>query len=425
MTTKAQIDLFLSDPSYLALIGLEREHRLLFITDLSETRVSAFLGWLFRPQEGHGIGDQAFRELLLNVWRTNLREELGHEVLAPRDILGRTFRDLLVHTEYRVHSGKDAGKGRPIDLLLVSRQNKLVVAIENKFGSAVHSDQLTAYRKGIAKAFPTYSQIYVYLDSNEENRPGDDYWIPLGYQWLIDLIATHQKSGLLSDRALDALDQFKDYLTEDLALSGQREEEKDTLIESIARVHSSILDVFRAYRKQRLSDLLEDPAVTIHESLLIEYHQRRGLWNDVLDQARHVGVVQAAKRAFGGQLEVATGPAEVRLRLKSWARFEADSDKNVWVPRVVAWSGREGKGKYNVWSFANFRGVDPDCEAEVRAAALQLRGSHLRKPAAAAQWMRLGLAEGLAIDSAGLHVVSELKRLDKVFTTVKAEAADA
>ena len=427
MTTKAQIDLFLSDPSYLALIGLEREHRLLFITDLSETRVSAFLGWLFRPQEGHGIGDQAFRELLLNVWRTNQREELGHErnVLAPRDILGSTFRDLLVHTEYRVHSGKDAGKGRPIDLLLVSRQNKLVVAIENKFGSAVHSDQLTAYRKGIAKAFPTYSQIYVYLDSNEENRPGDDHWIPLGYQWLIDLISTHQKSGLLSDRALDALDQFKDCLTEDLALSGQREEEKDTLIEIIARVHSSILDVFRAYRKQRLSDLLEDPAVTIHESLLIEYHQRRGLWNDVLDQARHVGVVQAAKRAFGGQLEVATGPAEVRLRLKSWARFEADSDKNVWVPRVVAWSGREGKGKYNVWSFANFRGVDPDCEAEVRAAALQLRGSHLRKPAAAAQWMRLGLAEGLTIDSAGLHVVSELKRLDKVFTTVKSGAADA
>jgi hypothetical protein len=49
MATKAQIDLFLSDPSYLALIGLEREHRLLFITDLTETRISAFFGWLFRP----------------------------------------------------------------------------------------------------------------------------------------------------------------------------------------------------------------------------------------------------------------------------------------------------------------------------------------------------------------------------------------
>lgn len=420
MSTKAQIDLFLSDPGYLALIGLEREHRLLFITDLSETRVSAFLGWLFRPQEGHGIGDQAFRELLLTVWRTNLREELGHDVLPPRDILNRTFRDLLVHTEYRVQNGREPKKGRPIDLLLVSRQNKLVVAIENKFGSVVHSGQLAAYRKGIDKAFPSYSQIYVYLDSNEENKPGDDHWIPLGYQWLIDLISTHQKSGLLSDRSLDALDQFKDYLTEDLALSGQREEEKDALIESIAREHKEVLDVFRGYRKQPLKNLLEDPTVTIQEPLLIEYHQRRGLWNDVLDQARHSSVIQAAKRAFGDQLEVNTGPAEVRLRLRSWARFEAEPDNNLWVPRVVAWSGREGKGKYNVWSYANFRGVDPDYEKALRVAALQLRDAQLKRPPATAQWMRLGLSDGLTTDLAGARVVGELKRLNDVLTMVTA-----
>lgn len=422
MTTKAEIDFFLSDPSYLALIGREREHRLLFITDLSETRVSAFLGWLFRPQEGHGIGDQAFRELLLNVWRTNRREELGHNVLAPRDILGKTFSDLLVHTEYRVHSDKSMGRGRPIDLLLVSRQNKLVVAIENKYGSAVHSDQLAAYRKGITKSFPSYNQIFVYLDSNEGNKPGDDHWIPLGYQWLIDLISTHQKSGLLSNRSLDALNQFKDYLTEDLALSGQREEEKDTLIEKIAKSHIAVLNVFRDYRKERLSALLENPTLTINEPLLIEYHQRRALWNDVLDQARHVSVVQTAKRAFGDRLEVVTGPAEVRLRLKSWAKFEADPESNIWVLLVVAWSGREGRGKYNVWSFANFRGVDPDYEEVLRTAAIQLRGSHLKKPPTAAQWIRLEMAEGLVNDSAGSQVVSELNRLDKMLTTLKADA---
>lgn len=425
MTTKSQIDLFLSDPNYLTLIGRDREHRLLFITDLSETRVSAFLGWLFRPQEGHGIRDQAFRELLLNIWRTNQREELGHKVLDPRDILRRTFGDLLVHTEYRVHGANDTGRGRPIDLLLVSRQNKLVVAIENKFGSAVHSAQLTAYRKGIANAFPTYCQIYVYLDANEENKPDDDHWIPLGYQWLIDLISTHQKSGLLSDRSLDALGQFKDYLTEDLALSGQREEEKDALIEGIARDHGSVLEVFRGYRKQKLSDLLEDPATTICEPLLIEYHQRRGLWNDVLDQARHAGVVQAAKRAFGDQLEVVSGPAEIRLRLKSWARFEADPESNMWVARVTAWSGRDGRGKYNVWSFANFRGVNPDYKVSLRSAATRLRDSHLRKPPATAQWMRLGLSEGLAIDASAQQIVNELTRLDGELNEVKADPTGA
>ncbi len=424
MATKAQIDLFLSDPSYLALIGLQREHRLLFITDLTEPRVSAFLGWLFRPHEGHGIGDQAFRELLLNVWRTNLREELGRDVLAPRDILCKTFRDLLVHTEYTVPIEKEVRKPRQIDLLLVSRQNKLVVAVENKFGSSVHSNQLTAYREGIAKSFKGYHQIYVYLDSNEENKPDDVYWIPLGYQWLIDLISTHQQSGLLSDRSLDALDQFKDYLTEDQALAGQEEEEKDTLIESIARNHKFVLDVFREYRKKRINDLLEDSSVTIYEPLLIEYLQRRRLWNDVLDQARHVGVVQAAKRAYGAQLEVATGPAEVRLRLKSWARFEADQEKEMWVPRVVAWSGREPKPVYRVSSSVNFRGVNPDLEVEVRVAALQLRDSNWKRPPTAAQWMKLGEWKKLPIEKAGEHVVSELMRMDKVLTTVNAATAN-
>jgi hypothetical protein len=69
--------------------------------------------------------------------------------------------------------------------------------------------------------------------------------------------------------------------------------------------------------------------------------------------------------------------------------------------------------------------VNPDFEVEVRTTALQLRGSNLRKPPAKAQWMRLGLAEGLAIDSAGLQVVSELRRLEKVLTKVKADTADA
>ena len=155
---------------------------------------------------------------------------------------------------------------------------------------------------------------------------------------------------------------------------------------------------------------------------MIEYHQRRALWNDVLDQARHVSVVQTAKRAFGDRLEVVTGPAEVRLRLKSWAKFEADPESNIWVLLVVAWSGREGRGKYNIWSFANFRGVDPDYEEVLRTAAIQLRGSHLKKPPTAAQWIRLEMAEGLVNDSAGSQVVNELNRLDKMLTTLKADA---
>ena len=38
---------------------------------------------------------------------------------------------------------------------------------------------------------------------------------------------------------------------------------------------------------------------------------------------------------------------------------------------------------------------------------------------------RLGLAEGLPIEKAGAHVISELKRMDMILTTIKTDLADS
>lgn len=222
MPTSAQIDAFLCDENYLALIEDEREHRLLYITELSETRVSAFLGWLFHPHQGHGLGDQAVRELLQNAWRQvrsadwegPSADQMGFRSWTPSQIARKSFRDLCVETEYRFGQA-DAGrkKNRPIDLTLVSRANKLAILIENKFGSKVHGNQLEAYRLQARAAYPDYTIFHVYLDPNLENQPDDEqYWIPLRYDWLINLISARQKSGLLSEKALNALLQVKEYL---------------------------------------------------------------------------------------------------------------------------------------------------------------------------------------------------------------------
>lgn len=412
MANRVQIDRFLSDPDFLALTGLEREQRLLFITNLSETRVSAFLGWLFRPQEGHGLGDQAVRELLLTVWRANDSEQLEFSLPSPRSILDSSFRDLLVRTEYALPGDTDGRKkSRSIDVLLVSRHNKLVIAIENKFGSIVHSSQLRDYRNRIEETFPNYRRVFVYLDSDDEAKPDDEMWIGLNYQWLIDLISTHQLSGLLSERALDALAQVKDYLIEDGAMPGGVDAKRDVLIDGISRRHGDVLEVFRGYRKGRWNEFFLDSSTDIHEPLLIEYHQRWWLWDDVLDQARHGSIVRAANIAFRERLEFRAGPAEVRFRLKAWEQFEAQPEEGQWVPSVTAWSGREAKGGYSVWSAVNFRGVRPDVEQALRQASLGLRNKAWKRPPAEAQGMRLNKQAGLSIDAASEAVVSELERL--------------
>ena len=80
----------------------------------------------------------------------------------PRSINSWSFRDLIVRSEYQVSKAIEAGRGRSVDLLLISRRHRLVVAIENKFGSAAHSEQLKAYRLGIEEQVPKYRRLFIY-----------------------------------------------------------------------------------------------------------------------------------------------------------------------------------------------------------------------------------------------------------------------
>ncbi len=419
--TKEQINLFLSDPDYLSLVELEREQRLLFITDISETRVSAFLAWLFRPYEGHGLGDRAFRELMLSAWRCVQTGEISIDTPAPKWLLDRSFRDLLVETEYRVErpteSGRQQARSRSVDLLLISRQHKFLVAIENKFGSSTHDNQLSAYRKSLARRFQNYQRVLIYLDPNERNEPDDDHWIPLSYQWIVTLIDSHQRSGLLSDRALEALSQFRDYLSEERAASDNRDSQRDQLIDAIAARHGKVLSAFADYREAGKPQSFKSRTTSICEPLFIEYHQRQQLWDGVLEQARHVHVTSAVRRHFGDAVEVSAGPAEVYFRLKPWHRFER-ADATGWGPWVSAWCGRNGGKTYNVWAGVRFSEIHQDREAELRAAADKLRVD-MKAPPRAAQWVRISRKEKLQAQKAADRVINELDRLDKEFQSLK------
>lgn len=367
------VDKFLCDENYVSLVESAREQRLLHITDLSETRVSAFLGWLFRPHEGHGLGDHVVRELLHNAWMVAAKpDDEGTKTAggnsfggwSPSAIAMRSFRDLLVETEYRFGKSESGiAVNRPADIVLVSRANRLVVVIENKFGTAVHGDQLNAYRRQTEAAFPGYATFLIYLDPNLDNAPDDgSHWIQLGYDWLINLLIARQQSGLLSDMALNALSQVLDYLREDSVTSAQTGQQSRIL--QLVNDHPAVIremHEMKALGKHGRLTWNSSSASCGSELLLVEYHQRPKIWDDVLSQSAHAQLIDALHKKVGGDVQVRRLTKRLFFRRRDWVQLTdslANKD-NGWNVRMAAWKPLDDGSFYHVRSAFSFKSIDP------------------------------------------------------------------
>ncbi len=405
VTLEEKVNRFICDENYLALVESTREHRLLFITDLSETRVSALLAWLLRPNEGHGLGDHAFRQLLKNAWlAVNSGDwdgptwnKLGLKGWEPMALATKSFSDLCIETEYSFGKAKKDGKGgRPVDLFLVSRSNKLVVLVENKFGTGAHSGQLKAYREQADASFDGYTKLLIYLDPNAEHRPDDgEYWVTLRYEWLIELIATQEGAGLLSSRALDALSQLRVYLE-----TTDGDSKYDERIGSLVNDHAEVLKELREIGSIKTHDrFTEGPSSVVRELLLVEYQQRLNLWRMVLRQMEHLPLVLALKGLDIDDLEIRQAPKYIRIRKRPWSAIceENVPAEKAWGIRVEIW--RPDADHYAMRSLIGFYDVQladgsvvsrysEEQEEALREVADQLRQMK-RKASTTDRWVRL------------------------------------
>lgn len=111
----------------------------------TEIRHSNILGWLLDPNENHGLGDSFLYGIV---------SKLSHD-MDTHSTLQFLSSDLYSFNVYR--------EWNHIDILLVSHQDKLVIAIENKVGSYEHNSngneksQLITYKEKIQSQFSDYS----------------------------------------------------------------------------------------------------------------------------------------------------------------------------------------------------------------------------------------------------------------------------
>ena len=214
-----------------------------------EIRHSNMLSWLISPNETHGLGDKFLKKLL--IYATNGTNMIIMRGLTPIDI------DLMELSNVVIYREKDN-----IDVLLISEQNKLILAIENKIGTGEHSNQLNRYRELLQSKYGNgYRFVLVYL-TPEGLEPSDpENWISMSYSFLLEELNKLLDIYEISDKAKiyieDYIKAIRRNVVEDKALKElckkiyyKHKEACDLIFDNKPDIQSEISEFVYSYLKE-------------------------------------------------------------------------------------------------------------------------------------------------------------------------------
>lgn len=206
----------------------------------AEIRHSNVMAWLLSPRENHDMGDYILKKLIQTI-SYQYYDEDHEEKIDPIKIALIDYDDFEVRREWK-----------NIDILLVSKQNKYIVVIENKVWSKESQHQLNKYESIVNEEFKEYKKIFIYLtpygDSASNNK-----WVSVSYQLFIDIIekAFKLKKDMLNERVLLFIEQYLEILRGKIV--GDKELEE--LCREIYFKHKKALDVIFEYKPDIYSDI--------------------------------------------------------------------------------------------------------------------------------------------------------------------------
>lgn len=153
----------------------------------TEIRHSNMLAWLMDPNENHGFGDAFLKGILQRLIENDSYEKY--------DVFKILLSDMHSFSVYR--------EWRNIDIMLVSSEEKILIAIENKIGSHEHSNQLNRYRQILETDFKDYKRLYVFLTQDGENPSDVENWDVLTYTDVVELLEhLYEQTELQQDVSL-------------------------------------------------------------------------------------------------------------------------------------------------------------------------------------------------------------------------------
>lgn len=199
-----------------------------------EIRHSKLLSFLLNPNNNHLLADSFIKEILLNVATNNPKAIKRDEAMR---YITSDFDDAKVVTEWH-----------HIDIYLESKQNKIIVAIENKIKAREHNSQLNTYQERVNNRIEElkksgqngFKSILLFLTPNEA-APSNNAWIPISYELIVDSLKSARDA-----RSIPADSDASRLITEYIRLIENEiimnSELKDALLE-IYQKHKVIFDL--------------------------------------------------------------------------------------------------------------------------------------------------------------------------------------
>lgn len=225
-----------------------------------ETVHSDMLAWLFNPYENHNLNDKAIKVLLM---------QLSEKDAEYINLLLLNYSDLEVYREYTIDNG------RRIDILMESRNNKVIIIIENKIWSGEGDNQLEDYKKYIDEKYIDYSRIFLYLTPEKEIKEKYKGYTHITYNTIYKIINNilHDNQIKLEIRAL--LKQYKEIIRRNIM--GNVDKEMIDLCRKLYVEHKDALDKIMQYGNttyyltEVINDILQSEPYNEGEVILKKY----------------------------------------------------------------------------------------------------------------------------------------------------------
>ena len=211
----------------------------------AEIRHSNMLGWLLNPNENHGIGDAFLKAVV--------QEMVVKDTDGRYDVFQTLLLDFYSFTVYR--------EWKNIDILLVSDQDKFLIAIENKIGAHEHSNQLNRYRTILEADYPEYRKMFIFLTPDGDDPSDVENWDVLSYATIADILSRKVNELELQPDIELIIRNYLDVIRRDIV-------EDQKLIEVCNKIyarHKKALDLIFEYRTDGRSQFADSIRSTLLE----------------------------------------------------------------------------------------------------------------------------------------------------------------